>query len=193
MVTLRLLTPGGSLYACPVSDFGSDGLFSIPLTQSVTTNRAGRVQVLEVAEGTHIDTLGMDSPVFQVEMTSGTKPKEHNGIMYPPDKLLTDLEAFVQFYFDDRQEAIKSGRELIEMAFDDELHSRHWIVTPAGAPQHRKNAREPLRGYLSFVLHGVRPTRTPSRHADHVGQLQDPADKDQLAGILENYMMGSIA
>ncbi len=185
-VYLRLLEPTGALVPCPVSFIGANGVWAFPLgLQSYGEERLARVQVLHIPDGVAADSLGISPPVFQLEATFGSKPKTIRGRVLSAQEVTNDLIAFVQFYFSERRQRVRERSDLIEMALDDFVHGRHWVVQPEGAPKLRHAAREPVRTYWSMTLQGVRRWQSTTTPADALAGALVPTTGGQIARRLE--------
>jgi hypothetical protein len=180
-VYLRLLEPTGALVPCPVSFIGSSGVWAFPLgLQSYGEERLARVQVLHIPDGVAADSLGISPPVFQLEATFGSKPKMVRGRTMSAQEVTNDLIAFVQFYFSERRQRVRERNDLIEMALDDFVHARHWIVQPDGAPKVRHAAREPVRTYWSMTLQGLRRWQSTTTPLDALASALVPGTSAQI-------------
>lgn len=186
-VLLRLLQPdSGRLVPCPVSRIGRNGIWSFPVGhQTYQETRAGRQQVLHIPDGVAADTLGVNPPEFRIEATFGANPKTIGGVTYTARELLDDLYDFVVWFYQDRREALRVRRPMIEMAMDDFINDRHWIVLPDAAPQIRRNAREPMRPSFSMTLFAIRPANEPSTRGDNVAQNLSPDRREGVAAVAD--------
>jgi hypothetical protein len=179
---LRLLEQTGELHPCPASVVGANGVWDFPMgLQSYGEERAGRVQILHLPDGVTADNLGISPPQFKLEGTFGTKTKTIRGRTLTAQELTNDLIAFVRYYFEERRNQIRERRPLIEMAFDDFVHTRHWIVQPDGAPSQRKSAREPLRSHWSLGLQAVRRVQSAPTTRDTTRETITPASVASIA------------
>ncbi len=187
-VVLRLLEPTGALVPCPVSFIGAGGIWSFPIgLQSYGEERPARVQVLHIPDGVAIDNLGLSPPVFQLEAMFGTKNKVIRGRTLTPQEVISDLTAFVGFYFTERRQRIRERRDLIEMLLSDFVRNHHWIVQPDGAPKLRQSAREPLRTYWSLGLQGVRRWQSVTAPPDTLGSALSPGSSAGVAEQLARF------
>lgn len=182
-VLLRLLEPDTArLVPCPVSRHGALGLWSFPMGyQTYQESRPGRQQVLHIPDGVAADTLGINPPEFQIEGTFGANVKTLAGQSYTARELLDDLHAFIVWFYQDRRDALRERRVPIEMAMDDFITNRHWIVLPDGAPGIRRNAREPTRPSFTLKLFGIRPATEPAGAGDETRERLTPATRAAVA------------
>lgn len=194
-VALRLLNADGTLHPCPESRIGARGIWLFPVNfQSYSEQRPGRVQVLEVEGGVITDTLGLTTPRWRLDIMFGNKPKTINGQRFTAVEVHEDLRRFIGYYFKKRREQLKQRQPLVEMAFDDTYHQRHWYVVPGEIPEWRQSAQEPLRPRLTLSLTGDRaatastnPKTVSGTSTDTLANRVFPSSISQIGQQMAGY------
>ncbi|RTH99009.1 hypothetical protein, partial [Thermus scotoductus] len=167
---LGLMGPFGLMGPGPESTVGADGIFPLLIERSYALSQEGRVQVRGLPRGVAGRTLGASTPRWRLEGTFGARPRRIGGRLYTPVELVQELRAFVNFYFEERFRRTERQAPLVELVFDDLDRGLHWVVVPAGLPEIRMSAREPVRPYWTLELTGIRPATSRPPQRDDLGE-----------------------